>query len=494
MDDELDNLRQKDKLSEYDLQRAELRYQIAIKQIALEEAQQNKSKMRLRRDTQGNYRYEYVADQEKIEDAKQDLLKSQNDLYNLDKQRTTEMINEVKNLRVEYLQNEQAILEDAYLTKEEKEQALVDLQNKYYAQPDGLIYMAVQEYNEAKKNMEFDTDEEISFYHNTMAEAMSQNWENVAATEQLTTERILTDLELQAEKVAEATDLMSQGYGSLQGAIEGDISAMEGLLLLDEQLLNKYEEEMIAIEDLMAELEALEDQYKSVMDAALAAIEAALQLRQMNWEEDDDDKGGSSSSSSSSGRGSSGGDSGSSIVSRTAAITFEKDTGKGNSSDLSGHTPKEIKTIKKNAADRGISSWGKLNSDKDWSTRYIPYDTGGYTGSWGKEGKVAMLHEKELVLNKADTKNMLDTVNIVRQLGSSLYTIKDTLGAKLTKYSDTMNNNANSMAIDKTLTQKLDQNVKIEANFPNVKNANEIETAFNNLVNLASQRAMSTRR
>lgn len=481
-------------LTQYDIDRANKVYELTLKQIALEEAQQNKSKMRLRRDSQGNYRYEYVADQEKIEDARQDLLKTQNDLYNLDKNRTVEMINEVKNLRAEYLQNEQAILEDAYLTKEEKEQALVDLQNKYYAQPDGLIYMAVQEYNEAKKNMESDTDEEISFYHNTMAEAMSQNWEDIAATEQLTTERILTDLELQEEKVAEATDLMSQGYGSLQGAIEGDINAMEELLLLDDQLLNKYEEEMIAIEDLMEELEALEGYYQSVMEAALAAVEAALQLRQMKWGDDDDDDGDSSSSSGSSGSDSSDGGSGSSITDRTAAITIEEETGKGNLSDLSGYTNKEKRTIQANALHRGISSWGKLDPKKTWSTRYIPYDTGGYTGSWGKEGKIAMLHEKELVLNKTDTKNMLDTVNIVRQLGSSLSTIKDTFGTKLTKYSDTMNHNVNSMVIDKTSTQKLDQNVKIEANFPNVKNANEIETAFNNLVNLASQRAMSTRR
>lgn len=480
-------------LTQYDIDRANKVYELTLKQIALEEAQQNKSKMRLRRDSQGNYRYEYVADQEKIEDARQDLLKTQNDLYNLDKNRTVEMINEVKNLRAEYLQNEQAILEDAYLTKEEKEQALVDLQNKYYAQPDGLIYMAVQEYNEAKKNMESDTDEEISFYHNTMAEAMSQNWEDIAATEQLTTEKILTDLELQEEKVAEATDLMSQGYGSLQGAIEGDINAMEELLLLDDQLLNKYEEEMIAIEDLMEELEALEGYYQSVMEAALAAVEAALQLRQMKWDDDDDD-GDSSSSSGSSGSDSSDGGSGSSISDRTAAITIEEDTGKGDSSDLTGYTSKERRTIKENASHRGISSWGKLDPKKEWGTRYIPYDTGGYTGSWGKEGKIAMLHEKELVLNKTDTKNMLDTVNIVRQLGSSLSTIKDTFGTKLTKYSDTMNHNVNSMVIDKTSTQKLDQNVKIEANFPNVKNANDIETAFNNLVNLASQRAMSTRR
>jgi hypothetical protein len=30
----------------------------------------------------------------------------------------------------------------------------------------------------------------------------------------------------------------------------------------------------------------------------------------------------------------------------------------------------------------------------------IGFDTGGYTGSWGAYGKLAMLHEKEMVLNK----------------------------------------------------------------------------------------------
>ena len=32
--------------------------------------------------------------------------------------------------------------------------------------------------------------------------------------------------------------------------------------------------------------------------------------------------------------------------------------------------------------------------------QYIAYDTGGYTGAFGPEGRLAMLHEKELVLNK----------------------------------------------------------------------------------------------
>jgi len=42
------------------------------------------------------------------------------------------------------------------------------------------------------------------------------------------------------------------------------------------------------------------------------------------------------------------------------------------------------------------------------------YRTGGYTGSWGPEGKMAMLHEKELVLNKDDTANFLAGINILR--------------------------------------------------------------------------------
>jgi hypothetical protein len=34
-------------------------------------------------------------------------------------------------------------------------------------------------------------------------------------------------------------------------------------------------------------------------------------------------------------------------------------------------------------------------------------NTGGYTGAWGPEGRIAMLHEKELVLNPDDTANFL---------------------------------------------------------------------------------------
>jgi hypothetical protein len=44
------------------------------------------------------------------------------------------------------------------------------------------------------------------------------------------------------------------------------------------------------------------------------------------------------------------------------------------------------------------------------------FDTGGYTGAWGPEGRLAMLHQKEIVLNAHDTENLLIAVGIVRDI------------------------------------------------------------------------------
>jgi hypothetical protein len=48
------------------------------------------------------------------------------------------------------------------------------------------------------------------------------------------------------------------------------------------------------------------------------------------------------------------------------------------------------------------------------------FDTGGYTGEWGQSGKHAILHEKELVLNKHDTVNFLNALDILRSLNLSM--------------------------------------------------------------------------
>lgn len=59
---------------------------------------------------------------------------------------------------------------------------------------------------------------------------------------------------------------------------------------------------------------------------------------------------------------------------------------------------------------------GKLLYDK-----LIGLKTGGYTGNWsGDNGKLALLHKKELVLNEEQTRNILDTARIVEKIKANI--------------------------------------------------------------------------
>lgn len=90
-------LEERGKLSQYELDRANAEYELTLKQIALEEAQQTATKMKLTRDASGNYSYQYVQDQDAVAQAQEELEKAQNDLYNLDKDRNKELVDEYYN-------------------------------------------------------------------------------------------------------------------------------------------------------------------------------------------------------------------------------------------------------------------------------------------------------------------------------------------------------------------------------------------------------------
>jgi hypothetical protein len=68
---------------------------------------------------------------------------------------------------------------------------------------------------------------------------------------------------------------------------------------------------------------------------------------------------------------------------------------------------------------------GKKNvliSDGAGSYGWVPisnlvgFDTGGYTGEWGSYGKMAMVHEKELILNPHDTENFLASMEFLHKI------------------------------------------------------------------------------
>ena len=110
------------------------------------------------------------------------------------------------------------------------------------------------------------------------------------------------------------------------------------------------------------------------------------------------------------------------------------------------------------------------------------FDTGGYTGSWGPEGRLAMLHQKEIILNAHDTENFLTAIKIVRA-------IADKLDANAAIAAQGLGAYINAAITPATSGDTLQQEVHITAEFPNATNHNEIEQAFENIVNLASQYA-----
>lgn len=86
MNEQVKYLEDQTYLSEYNVKYANAQLEILQKQIALEDARNNKNQMRLRRDSQGNYRYVYSANKDDTRQKEQDLLQSQMDLYDMSKQ------------------------------------------------------------------------------------------------------------------------------------------------------------------------------------------------------------------------------------------------------------------------------------------------------------------------------------------------------------------------------------------------------------------------
>lgn len=532
MEEQLKILEDKEYVTQYDVDRANKIYDITMKQIALEEAQNNKSQMKLRRDSQGNYRYEYVSDQDDIAQKEQELLEAQNNLYNFDKDRYKEVLQEAEEAFKEYSSKYVEILTSTAYTEEEKAQLIDQLKANYYeAQKGRAVDLGTVEDNllssanelgekllgEGVTSLKEITDlaetSTAELVHNTFGEEGPINTDITNTFDNLRTE--LENLQNEIKAMAEQAGI---DFEQLVNGIDPAIEYTKELLNDNKDLLASYDEELIAIQSVIAELANLEEAYNKVKEAAIAAIEEALKLREQ--ESLGEDLGGDSGTGSETGGSGSNGNSGGGNYGGNLGDQNQKPSGvtvykglegdyanimyvKKKSLENTGITTSDISTAAKregygyaiidSITMKGTTPWVKainnsnVTPEKAVRKDYLRFDTGGYTGDWNsKEGKVAMLHEKELVLNKQDTSNILMAVSIVR-----------TLSAKLSNMTNNMMNSINShnaAAAIPTQDKTLEQNVKIEASFPNVKNSNDIEQALNNLVNTASMYAMRTKR
>ena len=522
MDEELADLRERDKLTQYDIERANKKYEIALKQIALQEAQQNKSKIRLKRDNQGNYRYEYTSDADQVGQLQDELNDMYNSLYNFDKSRYQENLNQMYSVWVEFQEKmaEAAQINDP-VARSERE---LLLQTQY----EQLINGLTEQNTTVRENLHESAFDDLSRLYEVNVEnfqSMSDQEKDVLMGDLVpyweSGVQHMTDVfagdggfigicKEALEQLHDATRDYEDGLDELEVAgridfesigegIDQDIERTQQLINDNSELINSYEQELTAIGNVITQLDSLIEKYNNAKDAAIAATKAAYEY----WSEQqrqaaaaanaanggsgsgNSGSGNSSSSGSGSGAGGSSGD-GNLVVGETATYSGRyyydsygsSPTGSKYSGVANGVV---VDRITNNPYGIHIHSADGRYGDLGWikKSQLSGYDTGGYTGEWGSDGRLALLHQKELVLNKEDTANMLNAISIMRNitnmLGSSV------LG-KLAAAT------AGGVGTD-VGRDILEQNVHIDAQFPNVKDSREIEEALNNLVNMASMRA-----
>ena len=117
-------------------------------------------------------------------------------------------------------------------------------------------------------------------------------------------------------------------------------------------------------------------------------------------------------------------------------------------------------------------------------TKPVGMASGGYTGTWdhstnNSEGRLAVLHEKELVLNSQDTENLLSAVNMQRSLMES---IKGRGTSSTINTVRNIDNSIKNLQSDNSKTQTIEQQITLAPTFPNAQNRSEIEGALQGLL------------
>ena len=480
-------------LSKLELEIQQARFDLLQAEIALEEAQNAKAKVRLQRDNEGNYGYVYTADQDAVSSAEADLAAAENALYNIGLDATNEygqkLLELQQQLSDDLIQLEKDRADGRFATEAEyeaaKEQLIReynDLFTAYYDQYTTALGVDLNIQEDAwitAYDSMIDKTQDWQMYttqYTNECENAYNQWRDAVAQNNEIIQDVLTNTK---EKVKEVTDasneLKQEVVGSVIPAIESELDAVleitaayaaqrdqiRDLISYYEQLLDRIRE--LAAEQSRAQVEKFDvyaDDYSIAMGQYLrgdtshsindAYYQALVKARNEKMQEDPYTQYEETAEDF-----------------YTLLYKYQQYHSQGVENELTKYVDKILD---------GNGYW-------DYPTIYdllARFNTGGYTGMWpGNYGKLAVLDKKELVLNADDTELFLDAAKIMRSVASLINT------------QTAQSQAASIITTQSTLgtTQSFNQNVHIEASFPSVTDRVEIEEAFNNLINTASQYA-----
>ena len=510
MNEQLKMLREKDKLTQYDVDRANALYDIALKEIALQDAQQAKTKMRLRRDSQGNYTYQYIADGDAVSQAQQELDEAKNSVYNMDKDEYRDNLDAIYGYYEEFQNKVNELYSDATISDEEREAKRL----LYVEQYNDLIQGKLNENEIIRANLQTSAQEAMSESFNAlMMEDLIPQWDSGVQhmVESFAGEGgfipscsgAMGDLNAITEEYKDSLTLLEEVAGmKFEGIAAGyntNIDLAKDLLVANSDLITQYTDEINAIKKVQDELDILTSKYAKAKEEAIAATEAAYKYWQSQNEDTPIETNAPNTSIGStvigSGQDTVQLDIYNKLNNKYQEVGREVSTLEQTVSRLEEdiwHLQQEL--IAANAKIAALQSdtssvitppntvnKPSLGGGNKNFTYAAMFDTGGYTGEWSNSGKLGILHEKELVLNQTDTSNILSAVTIARTISNIVNAASNRIAGMASGFSS---QSGLSGALTASGTQ---QNITIHADFPNATDHSEIEEAFNNLLNTASQ-------
>lgn len=528
-------------LSEYDLKIMEAKYNMTLKQIALEEAQNAKNKVRLVRGTNGNYNYLFTADEADINNKQQEYLKAMQDYYNIAKDQTENITGEIVSLWQEMSEEIRKIYEDDTLNAEQRQNAINEIQAYYQKKYADLAKMqtdaakdmkdagnsALAEQQKAANKYGDDTSETAQNFQKNFQRILEEmggnaNDFNSAYSDQLINLVAIEGsfTETTAEMFAKLNEALTKYKGNI-GNISNEIGVsydqlsdkVDRLTQANEELQNKA---ISAIDEIWNKISELQDVteaqaawtkeiYNTIAAIQKLASETATAVQKYNEAVGNINKLGATGSwSGGAGSGGSGAGAGSGRYQGGSTNTSTSTSSAGtyywiqNDTIVSRYFKKKedaiawINARPEYGLNRSttLKSGSFLDYSKSTSGRIMKYASGGYTGDWGSDGRLAVLHQKELVLNQEDTKNMLAAVQSIRELAPSMIAemrarISGTAAASQFLFGSRYSGMRS--AFDRKATE-LAQSVQINADFPGVRDAIEIKEALESLVQTSAQR------
>ena len=492
--DETDALQNQTKLSEYELEIQQAKYDLLLAEIALEEAQNAKSTVRLQRDSEGNFGYVYTADQNAVAEAEQELADAQNRLYNIGLEGAndytqkyldtlTEMNDELTALTEAWINNEISSWEEYERRKNEL--------TEYYGEK-------MEQYNDLHGiALTTDTAVVVDAWTSGFADMTDRTKEWMTAVDDYVgkVRDAFSEYESELDKIEEET--VGPDLESLEDKTEAITKANEKLvesITQENGILDALAQEITSVQNLAEEYAKLRKEIQGTIDDSEGLAKTANDLQ--HTESDDDPtndmnykapapepvetpKSPTQETPNEQPQPKTVA-AGAQVNAGSAKIYGQPGVGGG--SQYYSNDPVydvlevdgEWVRVRHHSLSSGTSGWFKKSD-------LTAFDSGGYTGDWGGPyGKLAMLHKKELILNEHDTDNFLLTMEVMERILQmlDLQTMSSQFGGLLS-----------SPGLRDTGSQSLEQHIEIEAHFPDATDRIEIEEAFKSMVNLASQYA-----